>query len=485
MTFRSLARASAIYTVGNFIPRIGAFLLLPVYVRFLSTEQYGTVSLITSLAGLLAILFTLGQDAALMRLHFDERGDRQRALYSTLTAFVILMAVFGSALAAAVLFPVFSTLFAGLAFVPYGVLGIGIAALSAADFAPAVFYRATAQAGKFLAFSIGAFGAASVASVTLVVLGFGAPGMLIGQLVGAGVSFLVAIFLVVRIAGLRFQRTLVRPAVRFGAPLAPHAVSGWALRLADRWLIGLLIGLPAAQALGQLGAYSLGYQLGYVITVLVSSFNTAWSPWFFRIGNTSQAPALFSKMTTLVMAGLAAVGVAVAVLAPQIVAVIARPQYAAAADVLPIIAMASVLYGMYTMLSVVVFYAKATARLAMITVSAGVLNVVVNVVLIPPFGILGAAWATFAAYAWFAGATWWFSRTVYPVRLEVRRLAVLAVAGAAALGLASLTSATGSDLGAAGLRVLIALGFAVVAGLVGLESARSLLRSARPTIAAE
>ena len=474
MSFRNLARASALYTIGNFLPRVGAFLLLPLYVRFLSGAEYGAVSLIISVAGFLTIFYRLGLDSALMRLHFDEAGDRQRALYTTLTAVAIASAIGGSVLAIMLMAPFFSRLFAELPFVPYGLLAVGIAAASAASFSPGVFYRATGQASKFLLYAVAIFAASSLASVTLVILGWGATGMLVGQLAGGLFGMAVTIVLVVRLAGSRFDPSLIPSALRFGLPLVPHLVSGWALRLADRMLIGLLIGLPATQALGELGAYSLGYQLGYMITLIVLSFNTAWSPWFFRIAHESGAPVLFRGMMTVVIAGLLALGVGVAVLAPQIVAVIARPEYQSAASVLPVVAMASVLYAFYTMLTTVVFYAKATGRLALITVSAAILNILVNVVLIPPFGILGAAWATFAAYGYFALATWRYASTVYPVHLDVRRLALLAGLALVALLAANRTDLLGSDAVIVALRLTVAVLFAGVAVVIALPAARDL-----------
>ena len=479
VTLRSLARASALYTIGSFIPRLGSFILLPIYVRFLTTEQYGAVALTTSLSGLLAILYRLGLDGALMRLHFDEQQDRRRALYSTLTGLSIIAAFAGSVLTGAVLGPFFSQLFSGLPFFPYGVLGIAIAAAGAVSFAPAIYYRATGQAGRFLAYSLVAFVVGSVASVILVLTGAGAPGMLLGQLAGALVGVALTIYLVGRIVGARFDGSFVRPALEFGVPLTPHAISAWVLGLADRWLIGLLIGLPTAAALAQLGAYSLGYQLGYVITVVVSSFQAAWAPWFFGIGERREAPAVFSHMTTLAMAGLFALGVAASALAPQVITVIARPEYASAAGVLPVVAMASVLYGLYTMLSTVVFYAKATRRLALITVSAAALNVFLNIVLIPRVGILGAAWATFGGYAFFALATWRYASSVYPVRLDLPRLGLLSAGSVVALVAAALTDFTGVPLEEAGLRLGVAVAYAAFAVWVAIAPARSLVSASR------
>ena len=476
MSFRNLARASALYTVGNFLPRVGAFLLLPLYVRFLTSEQYGTVSLVTSIAGFLTILFRIGLDGALMRLHFDETGERQRALYSTLTVVSVVAAALGSLLTAAIAGPFFPNLFSGLGFLPYGVLSIGIAAVSSTSFSPGIFYRATGRAWQFLAYALTIFTAASGSSVVLVLLGWGAAGMLLGQLIGGLLGLGITLVLIIRIAGTRFEPSVIRPALRFGLPLTPHLVSAWALRLADRFLIGLLIGLPAAQALGELGAYSLGYQLGYMVTIVVSSFNAAWSPWFFRIADRPEAPTLFRGMTTVVMAGLLAAGVGISALAPQIITLIARPEYRSAAGVLPVVAMASVLFAFYTMLTTLVFYMKATGRLSMITVSAAVINIALNVVLIPRIGILGAAWATFAAYGFFAIVTWRFAVTLYPVRIDLPRLATLSVLAVGALLLARSSDTVGSPTVSASLRLAVALAYAGVAVALAVRPARDLLR---------
>ena len=476
MSFRNLARASAFYTVGNFLPRIGSFLLLPLYVRFLSTSEYGTVSLVTSVAAVLTIVYRLGLDGALMRLHFDETGPRLRALYSTTTAVAVLAAAIGSALAALVLAPFFGTLFSGLAFVPYGLLAIGIAGAGAISFSPGIYYRATGQAGRFLLYALAIFLASSTASVVMVLLGLGAAGLLMGQLVGAAFGVLLTTVLVLRIAGVRYDRTSIPPALRFGLPLVPHLVSAWALRLADRLLISVLIGLPAAQALGELGAYSLGYQLGYVITVLVSSFNAAWSPWFFRVADRPEAPSVLPSNDDPIHGrpprGGRGNGCAVA----SDHRLDRAPWVRVAAGVLPIVAMASVLFAFYTMLTTIVFYAKATRRLALITVAAAVLNIAANVLLIPFIGIRGAAWATFIAYGFFALATWRYAIRLYPVRLDLRRLAVLALAAMLALLGANLGRLVESPTLDVVARVAVALAFAMFAAGVALAPARDLRR---------
>ena len=463
MSLRGLARNTALYTIGNLAPKIGAFLLLPIYVRFLSQADYGAVALLTSLAGILGVVYHLGVDGALMRLYFDTEGRARARLYVTLAAFTLIVSTALSMVVALVLAPNFESLFAGTPFMPLGVLAIFLAFSGSMQYIPAVMFRASGQAGRFLALNLGSFLVSSTASVILVAaLGFGASGVLLGQLIANVAVLGVTIVTVARLGMVGIDTGALRSALHLGIPLLPHALSAWVLRLADRWLLALFLALPALEARAQIGIYAVGYQLGFVVTMVITSFNAAWSPYFFQIGGRPEAPRFYAEMTTIVLAAVLALAVGVSVLAPEIVALVARPGYEAAADVLPVIAFASVLQAAYTMFVTAVYFMKRTGPLAFITFGSAALNVLLNVALIPVFGIMGAAWATFGAYSAFAAATFVYARRHYPIRIGWVQLGTLAVIGGSAV-LAGRALATEPSLLGAAIHLAIAAGFAVAA----------------------
>ena len=480
MSLRVLARASAVYTIGNIAPRFGAFILLPVYLRFLSPSEYGQFALLTSLSGVLGLVLTFGLDGALMRLHFEHQDRARATLYGSLTLFTIgasaaVTLLFGLAVA-----PFFSTLFAGIPFFPLGALTLLIAFASTIQYVPSVLFRANGQPGYFVAYNLGTFVVASLASVLLiVVLRLGVAGVLIGQLIGAVLIFGVAIGILKSLGAWSFSRTVLGSALRFGLPLVPHALSNWVLRLSDRWLIALLIGLPVVQVQAAIGVYSFGYQIASVISIIVISFNFAWSPYFFRIGDRPSAPILYRHITTLVIAGLLTLAVGLCALAPEIVNVVATSRYAKAVDVIRVVAFASVFQGQYTMLVTLIFFRKRTGRLALLTLGAGTMNFLLNFVLIPRFGIMGAAWSTLIAYGAWAIATTWFALRLYPIRLDLIRSLVLATAALAAVWLAAQVSLPDAPL-AQGLAHLaigaVYAAFAVLVAVRPLGAIRSLTR---------
>lgn len=426
VSLRGLFRASAIYTIGNLAPKIGAFLLLPIYVRFLTQEEYGALALLTSLAGIMALLYHLGLDGALMRLHFDGSGSGRARLYSTATLFSMALGATLTVVLALTLAPFFEALFAGIPFVPLGLLTLLIAFVGSLQYIPSTLFRASGQPGAFLLVNLGAFLVSSALSIILVTIGgLGVAGVLTGQFVASSAVFIVTLVLIGRMGPWTFDRRQLREALVLGLPLLPHGVAAWALRLADRWLIALLIGLPATDARAQVGVYAVGYQLGFVVSIAITSFNSAWSPYFFRIGYRPSGPRFYTAMTTVVVGGLLILATGASVLAPEIVAVIARPGYEAAADVLPIIAFASVFQGFYVMFVTVVFLAKRTGRLAAITLTAAGINIALNVVLIPLLGINGAAWATLGAYLFFAATTYGYARGMFDLHVDWARIAAM------------------------------------------------------------
>ncbi len=470
------ARASALYMLSNILPKISAVFLVPIYVRVLSAAEYGTIALLVTLVGLLTMVYRLGMDGSLMRLHFDSSADDRGGIYGTATLFTLGVAGVSTVVLAAA-GPFLFGLFPGdIPFFPLGLLALLIALVSSIGFVPSVFFRATRQASKFAAFNIGGFVLTSAMVVLLLVVWrFGTAGVLFGQLIGGAILLVIALWVVLRLGRLHLDRKLLGEMLSLGLPLLPHAVSGWALRLMDRWLIGLFIGLPAAQALAAIGTYSLGYQIGSVVTILMASFNAAWAPYFYGIAERQAAPRLYRHMTTVVLAGVFVVAVGLSATSREIVQVVARPGYEAAADVISVVALGAVFYAFYTMFVTIVFVAKRTRRLALLTTASVFVNLVLNALLIPTLGVVGAAWATVGSYAFFAAVTYLYARRMYPMSVDGVRLFLTALLGiAVAMGARALQP---TDLIVSiALHFLISVGYAGVVLLVLVQPMRQLLR---------
>jgi O-antigen/teichoic acid export membrane protein len=485
VTLRALLRGSLIYTLGSVIPRVGIFLLLPVYTLGMGPGEFGIFSLMLSLAGLLTIFFRLGLDGSLLRFHFDVGPDRVAALYWT-TAALTAVAGIGLGLAGVVLVgPVFGAAFAGISFNPYGLLAIAIGALTAFQYVPTSYFRATEQPERVFWLGLVSFAAGAVVTLWLVLgLHLGAAGGLIGQLVVGAAIVAVAGAVLLRLRPAAFDPAIARRDLAFGLPLVPHSIAGWVLNLSDRWLIGLFIGLSAAAAQVAVGIYSLGYQIAQLVSLIGVALNTAWMPFFYEHGERPEGPAILREMSSLSVGALAIVTVMAGVLAPEVIAVLAPaswgPDRGLAAIVVPLVGFAALIQGLYFMVSSPIFLHRRTTGLPLLTISAGAVNVGLNVLLIPRFGIIGAAWSTIAGYLTMLVLSLWYAGRTYEVRIDWPRMAVLFAVAAAAMSVAHVVQPAG--LVASGL-VHLAIGGSFAVLVVALlrgpwRAARILIRTA-------
>ena len=479
MTLRTLVRGSTIYAAGTMLARLGGFVLLPIYLQLMSRSEYGLVALMTSIVGFLGIAYKLGLDGALMRLHFDTAPEQRAGLYRSLLAVTISFAAGASLLLAFAAGPFFETIFFGVPFMPYGALALAIAFVGSGDYVPSILYRSTQQPGRFLAFNLSGFALTSALSLALVASGLGAAGALLGQLIGGAVMLVVAIVIAARLRGPMWLPQSIEPALRFSVPIVPHQVAQWTMRLSDRWLLGLLLTLPTTQRLEAIGAYSVGYQLGSVVTIASASFNAAWTPYLYRVGDTDRGPRIFRNVTTITLAGFFWIALGLSAFAPEIVAVIANPGYAVAAQVLPVVAFGAACQAVYTMLVGIIFLRRRTKQLPLITMVSAVANVVLNVLLIPIYGVMGAAVTTLLAYLLSATLTFAFARRIYPLELDRWRIAVVVVLCVGGALVARLVDGGTGEIVMPGLlHGAIVLGVALVLALVLRAPVRALRRDA-------
>ena len=167
------------------------------------------------------------------------------------------------------------------------------------------------------------------------------------------------------------------------------------------------------------------------------------------------------------------VALALTLLSPWIVDVLATPEFAESARVVGPLAFSTVAYGAYIVVAIGVGRARRTQFNWVVTGAAAAINVALNLALIPEYGMMGAAIATVAAYATMAVGMAWWSQRIYPVPYQWRRVATAAV-GAAAL------AALGRELGvglAAAVALILAYPFLLL--LLGFTSAEERRRLTR------
>ena len=181
--------------------------------------------------------------------------------------------------------------------------------------------------------------------------------------------------------------------LRICLPYIPHLLSLTLLSSMDRTMITRICG-ESENAL-----YSLAYNCGSIITILLTSMNNAYAPWLGnKIHEDSRQEVLsFSKKYILLFSLFT---VMVLLVTPEVLFVMGGNAYLEAKYVMPPVTIGCFCQFIYTMFVNVEQFKKKTVGMAFASASAALLNYILNLLLLPRYGYLAAAYTTLISYLW-------------------------------------------------------------------------------------
>jgi len=398
------------YLPANIVQGVVGFLAIILFTRLLSPEDFGRYALAFSVMTLAHVAVFSWLEAAMARFWAaQEPGAATRAHFASLyrTAFA-LSAGFLVATAVSMWIwpgdPLFRiALAAGLA---------GVPARSLVKLAQER-YRAAGEVGKAAWLDIAVTVGGLAIGVGFALAGWGGA----APLLGIGLAPLAALPFVLpgelrQARGGGFERARVRGYALYGYPIAASLALTVVLASTDRFLLAAFLDEAAV------GAYHAGYSIANrTLDVLFLWLGAAGQPALVmaleRGGLDKLKTAAREQLSTFLLIGLpAAAGVAL-VARPLAEVLIGEELRIAAASVTPWIALSALLYGLTAYYFGQAFtLGKKTKRLLVAMAIPAGLNVVLNLVLVPRFGLMGAAWATAASFALGLVATQMIGRRV-------------------------------------------------------------------------
>jgi O-antigen/teichoic acid export membrane protein len=244
---------------------------------------------------------------------------------------------------------------------------------------------------------------------------------------------------------------------RFGMPLVPSQLALWALAFSDRFFIAKFKGQT------DVGHYSVGVRIASASLLLLAAFRLAWPAFAYSIEDEDEAKRTYGYVLTYLLFVSCWLAVILGLLAPWLVRVLTgRPEFYAGARVVPVLAFSVAALGGYTVVAIGLGRARKTQFNWVVTGAAAVIDVALNLVLVPKFGIIGAAISGAAAYTSMFVFMSLYSVRVYPIPYQWRRVALLAATavGLVAIGKALHVPLAGAMLLAAAYPlILLPLGF--------------------------
>jgi O-antigen/teichoic acid export membrane protein len=421
---RRLATTGAAYTASSVLSKLVAVVLLPVYTAYLSPADYGAAEVMLASLVAASIIIRLGLIEALLRFYYLA-GEDPRRVVATSFAALFWTATAGAAVGLALAEPISEALLDR----PDAELGrlavLGLWVLTLWEYALTLLRLDERARAYFTLTVLNVLATIPVTVWLIVVEDQGAAGILLGSF-GTGAVFVAwRLWRERRRLSLFCDLALLRRMVRFGLPTMPAELSLYSLNFIDRILIVRLAGLAEA------GLYALAIKFAQGMNVLARGFQLAFPPLAYSIADDDEARRAYSLIVTWFAAVCAFVVAGLWLLSRWIVDLLAAPEYFEAHEAIGLLATGIALYSLYLVLVVVLGRTGRTEFNLPATIAGTVVNVVLNLVLIPPLGIVGAGIALVASYAVVLGLMYVLTQRLFPVAYEWGRLALLvAVTGA-------------------------------------------------------
>ena len=425
---RQLVGQSAVYGLGGLVSRVLAVLLLPLYTAYLDPHDLGAVGVLIALNAVLVTILRGGVSSAFFRFWFDSPdAERRRTVLRTSFWFTMGMATFGLVAGWAFASPIADAL--SLDGEVWLVRAQFVALWAQMNYEQLTsVFRVEQRASRFLVASL-ANVAITIAATVVLVVGFdkGALGVIVGNFTGTLAVYLALVAYRREQLGLELDRPLLREMQRFGWPLVPSALALIAINFSDRLFIAHLA------SLAEVGRYELGARIASAMVLLLTAFRMAWPGFAYSIENEDEAKNTYAFVLTYLVSLASWAALGLGLLAPWLVQLLAPTNEAfwPGERVVAPLAFAAALFAGYIVVSIGIGRARRTGFNWVVTGTAAGVNIGLNAVLVPKYGMEGAAAAAVVAFAVLFAFMSAHAQRIYPVPYQWRRvITALATAGA-------------------------------------------------------
>ena len=382
-------KAGIWFTICNVLQRGIQFLITPIITRLLTTEEYGTYTLFTSWTNIFLIFASLNLSQGiyyngLIKNENDE--DKYTASLqglsgvSTICVFFIVTITYSVTNKwIAIPYPYIILMFAVILTQPaFGFwsaqqrikckyLGVLIITLLIAILTPLT--------GIIIlkVFHLGGYA---------IILGYSIINIAINSI------FYIKNFILGRVF---FSKNYWKQALTFSLPLIPHYLSLTILAQSNRIMVGMYMGKAAA------GIYSLANQVALLMSILTTGINSALTPWMYKAIKHKEWKSIrqISNILILVFMGFSMLAI---LLAPEVLMFLGTEEYLDAKWIIPPIMVATFLTFIYCIFGTVLFYYEDKKKIAIASMSGALLNVILNTIFIPLFGLIAAGYTTLISY---------------------------------------------------------------------------------------
>ncbi|PKO98498.1 MAG: hypothetical protein CVU13_10090 [Bacteroidetes bacterium HGW-Bacteroidetes-8] len=368
---------STIYFVTSVLQKALSFFLLPLYTVYLSTDDYGLVSLILSFFGIVALLITLALNGSISRYYFIYKNEKekQKQFLGTVVIGIIINCIVWLILLISFNKIVSGYFLQNISFYPY----VFVALLSTVTSPVYLLYQTILQikqkANNYAINSLSFFILAITLNILfIVVFQMGALGMLLANSIPNILFSIYAIYSLIKRKHIEivFRFRFLKEALKYSIPLVPHILSGTIADFISRNVLYL------KTSLSNVGLYNIAFQFGSILDLILSSVFNALLPFTYdALDDKSGKRTKLISLLTLILRLLVIIALIISLFSEELVLLMtSKPEYYPSWRAIPILALAVLFSFLYTAYGTLLFYnIKGTRFIWIASVSGNLTNI--------------------------------------------------------------------------------------------------------------
>jgi O-antigen/teichoic acid export membrane protein len=381
---KRLAGDSFLYALMSVSTKLIAFVMFPIYIKFLPPAEFGTLGIIDATISILGLLIIFGTDTALGFYYFEEKDENKRmVLVQNVMGLRLLISVVVSIIIL-LLGDTFSEwLGIGPTYLSMLYLSVGVLWLDSINLLILTVYRFETKTVKVVLFTITKMALIALFSfLFLLYVSQSLGSIVLGRALSAVIVLLLSGKQLLTFFRLRFDRDLWKKVIYYGAPLVPASLSFWVIGSANRYIIAGFSGLT------DVGIYEAAFRFAAMISLLTYGIQMAWRPYSMQMKDHPEGKQFFASAYYIIFA-VGMVGIVVVTSVIPWVFMLIDAKYQTAFQYVGFLSFTSFLNFYYLIVSTGLLVAKKTKTISTILMIAMVLNVLLNVVLYQPFALWG------------------------------------------------------------------------------------------------
>jgi len=418
---KELFRHSVIYGIASVLQNATGFFLLPLYTAYLSVNEYGNLEIFIVTTTVLVRVLQLGFGSALFK-YFSYTKPTQNEKYNKIlisTSFYFLI-IFGFITLFILYFfqkDISNLLFNTPDFEP--LIGVVLFTVFFQLFfvIPMAYLRIQNKSVMLSALNFLLFLIQIILIIFFVVkLNKKIDGILLAKLITSTIFAIIFVGVVRKNLILNFSKSILKEMLSYGVYLVPVSVGGLLLMMANRYFILLY------KDSTQLGLYSVANRIASIILLAVSGFQMAWPSIMFRIKEMNDAQNYYSRIFVYFVLVFVFLIVVLSLFSREFILILANDKYLSIIPLIPIIATGYFFYGIFYAGSVGINIFKKTYFQTIATIIAAAINLILNFILTPTYGIWGTSMAHLFSFAILGILAMYFSQRIYFIKIEWDRI---------------------------------------------------------------